>query len=97
MWKLGFVFLKRMQNSVFVVVFSNAHKKFRKFPECQSAFLDCLGYAEDVYISGLLSSLKSHRIWDAPWLRGISGFYGSEDPSASILSSNHLTTILIIC
>ena len=27
MWKFGFVFLKRMQNAVFAVVFANAHKK----------------------------------------------------------------------
>ena len=49
MWQFRFVFLKRTQNVVFVVVFSNAHKKkFSKFPECQQAFSDSLGYAEDV-------------------------------------------------
>ena len=73
MWKFGFVFLKRTQNAVFVVVFSNAHKKnLSKFPDCcQEAFFYCLRYPEDVYISGLLSSLKSHRIWVAPWLIGV--------------------------
>ena len=63
MWKFDFVFLKQTQNAVFVVVFSNAFKtNLSKFPECQQTFFDCLEYAEDVYISGLLSSIKSHRI-----------------------------------
>ena len=54
MWKFGFVFLKRTQNAVFVVVFQTLIKKLSKFPDCQQAFFYCLGYAEDVYISGLL-------------------------------------------
>ena len=62
MWKLSFVFLKRTQNAVFVVVFSNHHKKIEQFPRVPTSFFDYLGYAEDVYISGLLSSLKAHRI-----------------------------------
>ena len=67
MWMFGFVFLKRTQNAAFVVVFSNAHRKnLSYFPECQQPFSDCLVFGEYTKISGLLSSLQSQRISDAP-------------------------------